>query len=213
MTCAETRAGSFPVAAHDFEEIASAVRAVRARGLETVSTSRKGRLPAARAGDAACGLAPGPGRRAWLRAVCVACRSTGFSVEGLPHHHLGPGRASGPSGATGHPRQPDAQRPTNTGKQVAGSKHHARLRNRRRAQVPQRRRRRLHVAVPQDRAFRGGVSKLASGGALFNAILARRPDLARVLQEPFPFRRARAQSPFDAKVQVLPVFQRTCGGA
>ncbi|MBX9697799.1 MAG: TauD/TfdA family dioxygenase, partial [Acetobacteraceae bacterium] len=41
-------------------------------------------------------------------------------------------------------------------------------------------------------ARQGGTSKLASVAALFNAVLARRPDLAAVLQQPFHFD-ARAQ--------------------
>lgn len=54
-------------------------------------------------------------------------------------------------------------------------------------------------------AREGGVSKLVSAGALFNAIRAINPDLAEVLQQPFYFD-ARSQSPADAKVQVLPIF-------
>lgn len=51
----------------------------------------------------------------------------------------------------------------------------------------------------------GGVSKLVSVGALFNAILDERPDLAEVLQQPFYFD-ARAQNVNEAKVQVVPIF-------
>ena len=51
----------------------------------------------------------------------------------------------------------------------------------------------------------GGNSRLMSAGALFNEILARRPDLARVVQEPFHFD-SRAQNPADIKVQVVPIF-------
>ncbi|NYT36837.1 taurine catabolism dioxygenase TauD [Allopusillimonas soli] len=54
-------------------------------------------------------------------------------------------------------------------------------------------------------AREGGISKLMSAGALFNAILDKRPDLARILQEPFYFD-ARSQNALDKKVQVLPVF-------
>lgn len=50
----------------------------------------------------------------------------------------------------------------------------------------------------------GGVSKLVSVGALFNAILAVRPDLAEVLQQPFHFD-SRAQNANEAKVQVVPI--------
>jgi hypothetical protein len=54
-------------------------------------------------------------------------------------------------------------------------------------------------------AREGGISKLMSVGTLFNAILARRPDLAEVLQQPFYFD-ARAQNPLAKKVQIVPVF-------
>lgn len=54
-------------------------------------------------------------------------------------------------------------------------------------------------------AREGGVSKLVSAGALFNAILAERPDLAAVLQEPFYFD-SRAQNVNESKVQVVPIF-------
>lgn len=56
----------------------------------------------------------------------------------------------------------------------------------------------------------GGVSKLVSVGALFNAILDERPDLAEVLQQPFYFD-ARAQNVSEAKVQVVPVFTEHMG--
>ena len=51
----------------------------------------------------------------------------------------------------------------------------------------------------------GGVSKLVSAGALFNAILDRDPALARILQEPFHFD-ARSQNPLGIRVQSVPVF-------
>ena len=50
----------------------------------------------------------------------------------------------------------------------------------------------------------GGTSKLMSVGALFNEMLRRRPDLARVAQEPFHFD-SRAQNPTDLKVQSVPI--------
>jgi len=59
-------------------------------------------------------------------------------------------------------------------------------------------------------AKEGGVSKLASAGAVFNHILRQRPDLANVLQQPFHFD-ARAQNPQDKKVQVLPIFIEYAG--
>lgn len=54
-------------------------------------------------------------------------------------------------------------------------------------------------------AKEGGVSKLVSAGALFNAILEERPDLAAVLQQPFYFD-SRAQNVNESKVQVVPIF-------
>lgn len=51
----------------------------------------------------------------------------------------------------------------------------------------------------------GGISKLVSVGALFNAILDRNPDLAAVLQEPFHFD-ARSQNPLGIRVQSVPIF-------
>src|SRR5690606_1717459 len=51
----------------------------------------------------------------------------------------------------------------------------------------------------------GGVSKLVSVGALFNAILDERPDLAAVLQQPFYFD-SRAQNLNESNVQVVPIF-------
>ncbi|HPU51488.1 MAG TPA: TauD/TfdA family dioxygenase [Burkholderiaceae bacterium] len=51
----------------------------------------------------------------------------------------------------------------------------------------------------------GGISKLMSAGALFNEILRRNPELAKVAQEPFHFD-ARAQNPADIKIQSVPIF-------
>ncbi|PND35197.1 taurine catabolism dioxygenase TauD [Achromobacter pulmonis] len=59
-------------------------------------------------------------------------------------------------------------------------------------------------------AKEGGVSKLVSAGALFNAILQERPDLAAVLQQPFYFD-SRAQNLNEKKVQVVPVFTEHMG--
>lgn len=56
----------------------------------------------------------------------------------------------------------------------------------------------------------GGVSKLVSVGALFNAILDERPDLAEVLQQPFYFD-SRAQNTNEAKVQAVPIFTEHMG--
>jgi len=50
----------------------------------------------------------------------------------------------------------------------------------------------------------GGTSKLMSTGSLFNEILRRRPDLARVVQQPFHFD-SRAQNAADIKVQSVPI--------
>ena len=54
-------------------------------------------------------------------------------------------------------------------------------------------------------AASGGSSKLMSVGALFNEILRRRPDLARVAQQPFHFD-SRTQNAAGIKVQVVPIF-------
>lgn len=51
----------------------------------------------------------------------------------------------------------------------------------------------------------GGGSRLVSSVAVYNEALRRRPDLARVLTEPFHFD-ARAQNPWDRKVQSVPIF-------
>jgi len=59
-------------------------------------------------------------------------------------------------------------------------------------------------------AKEGGISKLMSVGALYNAILAQRPDLAEVLQQPFYFD-SRAQNPMEKKVQIVPIFTEFAG--
>lgn len=59
-------------------------------------------------------------------------------------------------------------------------------------------------------AREGGVSKLVSAAALFNAILDERPDLAAVLQQPFYFD-SRAQNVNEKKVQVVPIFTEYMG--
>ena len=51
----------------------------------------------------------------------------------------------------------------------------------------------------------GGLSRLVSSVAIYNAILDARPDLAAELRAPFHFD-ARAQHPDEAKVQTLPIF-------
>ena len=51
----------------------------------------------------------------------------------------------------------------------------------------------------------GGRSRLASAVSAFNRVVRERPDLARVLQQPFPFD-ARRQNPWDEAVQLVPVF-------
>lgn len=51
----------------------------------------------------------------------------------------------------------------------------------------------------------GGTSKLVSVAALFNAILARRPDLAAVLQRPFHFDARAQQGSGKPRVQVVPI--------
>ena len=52
----------------------------------------------------------------------------------------------------------------------------------------------------------GGVSKLVSAGALFNEILARRPDLAEVLQQPFHFDARAQEGSGRPRCQVVPIF-------
>ncbi|QKH36857.1 TauD/TfdA family dioxygenase [Achromobacter pestifer] len=59
-------------------------------------------------------------------------------------------------------------------------------------------------------AKEGGISKLVSAAALFNAILKERPDLAAVLQQPFYFD-SRAQNLNENKVQVVPIFTEHLG--
>ena len=54
-------------------------------------------------------------------------------------------------------------------------------------------------------AVSGGTSKLVSVAALFNAVLARRPDLAEVLQQPFHFDARSQQASGRPKVQVVPL--------
>lgn len=56
----------------------------------------------------------------------------------------------------------------------------------------------------------GGVSRLASAVSAFNEVCRRRPDLAEVLQQPFHFD-ARAQSPWDDKLQSIPIFTYHAG--
>ena len=51
----------------------------------------------------------------------------------------------------------------------------------------------------------GGTSKLASVAALFNAVLARRPDLAAVLQQPFHFDARAQQGSGRPRVQSVPI--------
>jgi hypothetical protein len=57
----------------------------------------------------------------------------------------------------------------------------------------------------------GGSSKLVSVAALFNAILARRPDLAEVLQQPFQFDARAQQAPGRSRVQVVPILLHHAG--
>jgi alpha-ketoglutarate-dependent taurine dioxygenase len=59
------------------------------------------------------------------------------------------------------------------------------------------------MCVRQGRS--GGESRLVSSTAVFNELVTQRPDLAAQLQGPFHFD-ARAQSPSEAKVQSVPVF-------
>ncbi|MBH1964650.1 MAG: TauD/TfdA family dioxygenase [Comamonadaceae bacterium] len=68
----------------------------------------------------------------------------------------------------------------------------------------------VFMLLCQRIAKEGGVSKLVSASALFNAILQERPDLAAVLQQPFYFD-SRAQNVNESKVQVVPIFTEYMG--
>lgn len=57
----------------------------------------------------------------------------------------------------------------------------------------------------------GGVSKLASAGALFNEVMARRPELAAVLQRPFHFDARAQESSGRDRCQVVPIFSHHAG--
>ncbi len=54
-------------------------------------------------------------------------------------------------------------------------------------------------------AISGGTSKLVSVAALFNAVLARRPELTEVLQQPFHFDARSQQASGRPNVQVVPL--------
>ncbi len=55
-------------------------------------------------------------------------------------------------------------------------------------------------------AKRGGTSRMVSAVTLFNEVLKRDPDLARVLQEPFAFDARNQQLPGRPAVQRVPIF-------
>ena len=55
-------------------------------------------------------------------------------------------------------------------------------------------------------AKRGGSSRLISSTAVFNEIIERRPDLAEVLQQPFPFDARGQQRPGQPRTQVVPIY-------
>ena len=57
----------------------------------------------------------------------------------------------------------------------------------------------------------GGTSRLVSAVEAFNRVLKRRPDLALVLQQPFPFD-ARMQNPWGLPFQLVPIFSWFRGG-
>lgn len=57
-----------------------------------------------------------------------------------------------------------------------------------------------------QQAKAGGRSKLVSAVSVFNEIVARRPDLAKVLQEPFHFDARGQQLPNAPPVQVVPIY-------
>ena len=57
-----------------------------------------------------------------------------------------------------------------------------------------------------QQASHGGRSRLVSAVSVFNEILRRRPDLARVLQEPFWFDARGQQLPGSPRCQQVPIF-------
>ena len=57
-----------------------------------------------------------------------------------------------------------------------------------------------------EAALAGGQSRLVSAVTVFNEILTRRPDLAHVLQEPFPFDARGQQVPGQPRVQTVPIY-------
>ena len=63
----------------------------------------------------------------------------------------------------------------------------------------------VFMLMCRRQAKSGGRSRLASAVQIFNDIMARRPDLARVLQEDFHMD-ARGQRPDGVKVQVMPMY-------
>jgi hypothetical protein len=57
----------------------------------------------------------------------------------------------------------------------------------------------------------GGTSRIASSAAIYNEILGRRPDLAPVLYEPFPFDRNGEERPGEPPFFTLPLCRYTDG--
>jgi hypothetical protein len=57
----------------------------------------------------------------------------------------------------------------------------------------------------------GGRNQLVSSSAVFNEIVKRRPDLARVLQEPFHFDGRGQQVPGCPRFQTVPIFNLHAG--
>ncbi len=64
----------------------------------------------------------------------------------------------------------------------------------------------LFLLLCRRPAVEGGESRIVSAPALFNAVLARRPELAAVLQQPFPFDARGNQLPGRPPYQQLPIF-------
>lgn len=69
----------------------------------------------------------------------------------------------------------------------------------------------LFMLLCRQPAVAGGNSRIVSAPALFNEVLARQPDLAAVLQQPFPFDARGNQLPGRPPIQRLPIFSSRGG--
>jgi len=64
----------------------------------------------------------------------------------------------------------------------------------------------LVMLLCRRNAKHGGASRMISAVTLFNEVLGREPELARVLQEPFPFDARGQQLPGRPEIQNVPIF-------